>query len=483
MPRFLFLFCVLLSVLPVSAQSTGGKSPEIVVAEAMEKFLPGFKFNKRLAIGEQLDHVLLFQKDADILIVGWTEGPNGTVAIPANRMVFDLYDSNGNSMGQTQVANNAVYLPLTKSPVFLVPTARNPLLEIAAAASRVPPSIQVKGPAVVPLSMSFTNVLDEPFLLSLDGGTKMQALKPGQTYTINKELDVGRQAEPFPVVIGANGFDQRIIVNVMNPIGISLSPDVGGALVLNFLNPSGEAFRAKAELRLMSDPPADPLKFDVAMSRGEKTMDYQIPLASDQDIPYAMQVVLLETLGEGMEKRRIVLAESPLTQFLSAGNFNAVNDNGNLTEYQAKATAGSTLSMSAGAPEEGLPTVRKGGMKLLYQFKQAGGAVAVNPLADGFRIIEAKPVALGMWVYGDGSGLIPSVVILDSQGRKVICRGEPITWQGWNYVRFELNQPMVGPLLLDSLFQIENNAHPSYGQLYLNDPTWIYEVNRPALAE
>ena len=55
-----------------------------------------------------------------------------------------------------------------------------------------------------------------------------------------------------------------------------------------------------------------------------------------------------------------------------------------------------------------------------------------------------------------------------------------MTWTGWNYVRFELDQPMEAPLLLESLFQIENNASPSFGKLYLNAPTWIYEVNQPA---
>ena len=52
----------------------------------------------------------------------------------------------------------------------------------------------------------------------------------------------------------------------------------------------------------------------------------------------------------------------------------------------------------------------------MYQFKQAGGAVTVKPLAEGFSRIEGRPVALGMWVYGDGSGLIPSVVLLDRVG-------------------------------------------------------------------
>lgn len=294
---------------------------------------------------------------------------------------------------------------------------------------------------------------------------------------------MGRPSEPVAVQIGANGYNQWVMVSAMNPIGINLSPDVGGALVLSFENPTGEGFNAKAELRLITNEPVNPLKFDVSMSRGQRTMDYQIPLASDEPVPYAMQVVLLDTLGEGLGARKIVLAESPITQFLSAANFNDVVGEGQLNDFQATASEGATLALSAGAPQEGLPAVRTGGMELLYQFKKAGGAVGVKPTNDAFRTIEGRPVALGMWVYGDGSGQMPFVVLMDRTGRRVSFPGRPITWKGWNYVRFELNQPVEAPLLLESLFRLENGTTPSFGRLYLNDPTWIYEVKRTAEVE
>ena len=145
-------------------------------------------------------------------MVGWTDGPDGTVAIPAYRGTFTLYDSSGQSFARTQTNNNAVFMPLRRSPVFMVPDGGNALWNIAAAATRVPPMIEVKGPAVVPLSVTFTNTMDEDFLLSLDNATKMYALRPGQGYEVQKELDMGRQDEPVTVQIGANGFDQWVSV-------------------------------------------------------------------------------------------------------------------------------------------------------------------------------------------------------------------------------------------------------------------------------
>ncbi|MGE9292454.1 MAG: hypothetical protein ACQKBW_02485, partial [Puniceicoccales bacterium] len=270
MPKLFYLFPLfLLALLPARAQMAGSsESPEIQVAQAINKFLPGFKFNKRLAVGQDADHVLLFEKGEDVLVVGWTEGADATVPIPASRGYFTLYDTTGNSFATAESFNNVVIVTLRNAPVFIVPDAPNGLLRMAVTATRVPPAIQVKGPTAVPLSVTFTNVLDEPFLLSLEDGTKMQALRPGQSYIVQRELDMGRQSEPFPVLIGANGIEQRIMVQATNPIGVSLSPDVGGSLVLSFLNPSGEAFRAKAELRLI-DAGVDPLKFDVAMGRGQ----------------------------------------------------------------------------------------------------------------------------------------------------------------------------------------------------------------------
>ena len=96
------------------------------------------------------------------------------------------------------------------------------------------------------------------------------------------------------------------------------------------------------------------------MKRGQKTMDFQIPLASDEPIPYAMQIVLIEVLGEGLGKRKIVLAESPVTQFLSAGNFNDVGEEGQLSQFQAKASPGATLSLSRRCPSGGLAGCPRG---------------------------------------------------------------------------------------------------------------------------
>lgn len=451
-------------------------APEAVVARVMQNQLPGFVFNKRLSTGNENETVLMFQRDQDIVLVGWTNGPERSVVIPANNMVFSLYDENGQITAETQAVNNMVYFPLVQRPQFLIPNEINTRLLIGAAASRVPPVIEVRGPKTIPLEVTFTNVLNSDFLLELDTGEKYKVLRPGEQYKVSDVIEVGRPSESLFVEIGANGFMQETEIRVSNPISISILPDVSGALNLQFSNPSGQPFKAKAELRPIIQPPLDPLTFNVSMKNGQKELSYQVPLASNAEIPYPLQLVLIGTREDEEEKRvQYVLSNSPITELRSAGNFLGRGPDGESTDFQAMATKDATLAIGLNAPPEGLPDVSNGSLELIYNFTKKGGAVNVGLPRQSQRRISGVPSALGMWIYGDESGLKPSISITDATGKRYIFVGKPINWKSWNYVIFPLSQPMTPPLLLDSFIQFDNGDYPSFGKIYLNDPTWIYE--------
>lgn len=490
MPLFLRLSLILFLFAPAQASAQRADSPDTYVARVMDGPLRGFTFNKRLANGDADDTIMLFQRGNDVVIVGWTKGADRVVPIPASRMVFELYDENGQIIGEVDGVNNLVYMPLTKLPRFLVPTQANARLLIGASATRLPPAIRVKGPATVPVTVEFTNVLQQDFLLSINEGANFVALRPGETYLVQREVEVGRAAEPVPVFVGATGFRQKTEIEVTNPIRIRLTPDVKGALNLRITNPSGEAFRARAELRLIAEQQIDPLVFEVAMRRGQTTLDYQIPRATPGEIPFPLQVVLIVTVGGNDERdadrfnrdddddgepRAIALAYSPATLFRGAGNFRGLDLEGKPSAYQAFATGDATLALSLDSPLEGLPNVDAGSLELLYRFQKPGGFVSIVPRNDAQRLVAGRPAALGLWIYGDGAGLTPSLVMRDATGQRFSFSGKPITWKSWEYVIIPLDREMRPPLTLESFFQLDNGKYPSFGRIYLNDATWIYE--------
>ncbi len=476
--HFSLLLCltvlVLASASPLRAQDA--ESPELIVAKLLNEQLPGFTFNKRLSTGDDREHVLMFKRENDIMIVGWTTGQERAVVIPANNMLFSIYDEKGELTAETEAFNNMVYFPLVQRPQFMVPSQVNTRLLIGAAATRLPPEIEVTGPTTIPLEVTFTNVLESDFLLEIEGGSKYQVLRPGQTYTVSTTVDVGRPSEPIRVELGANGFVQQTLIRVTNPIDISILPDVSGALNLEFDNPSGQPFKAKAELRPIIQPPLDPLKFNVGMPTGQKELSYQVPLASNAEIPYPLQLVLIATRkGEDDKPVRYVLADSPVTRLRSVGNFLGRGPDGEPTDFQAQATPGATLAIGLKAPAEGLPDVSNGSLELVYNFPQKGGAVGVGLPREAQRQIPGVPSALGIWVYGDASGLTPSIAITDATGKRYLFVGAPITWKSWKYVIFPFDAPLQPPLTFTALIQFDNGEYPSFGKLYLNDPTWIYE--------
>jgi len=57
---------------------------------------------------------------------------------------------------------------------------------------------------------------------------------------------------------------------------------------------------------------------------------------------------------------------------------------------------------------------------------------------QGQRVISGRPTAFGTWVFGDASGAGLRLRLRDANGRTWQPDGGPVTWRGWQHVRFPL---------------------------------------------
>lgn len=121
---------------------------------------------------------------------------------------------------------------------------------------------------------------------------------------------------------------------------------------------------------------------------------------------------------------------------------------------------------------------------MTYRFGAGWKFLRLVPRRTG--TIAGRPKGFGLWIYGDGRQTSPRLRVTDASGKTWQPAGESIGWNGWRYVRFELESstPHWGgaddgiihfPLAWDSLFLLDNpSRNPTEGTIYLAAPVVIY---------
>jgi hypothetical protein len=138
-------------------------------------------------------------------------------------------------------------------------------------------------------------------------------------------------------------------------------------------------------------------------------------------------------------------------------------------------------------PAAGAPFAGMGALKLGYDLSAAPADVRLVVRDAALAPIEGQPKALGLWLDGDDSGVLPYLRFADSSGQLFQEGGGPIDWQGWRYVLIYMDTPrgrhwggandgvIHYPIRWDSLLLIENPfPHPMQGSLYVSAPTLLY---------
>jgi hypothetical protein len=128
-------------------------------------------------------------------------------------------------------------------------------------------------------------------------------------------------------------------------------------------------------------------------------------------------------------------------------------------------------------------------IQLSYRLPGAGASVRLPPEDAAHERIAGQPRALGLWLFGDASGVLPYVRFADSTGQVFEEGGSPVNWRGWRYVLIYVDAPRGShqggandgvihyPIHWDSLLVVKNGSkEEARGSLYLSSPTLIYET-------
>ena len=122
----------------------------------------------------------------------------------------------------------------------------------------------------------------------------------------------------------------------------------------------------------------------------------------------------------------------------------------------------------------------KNALRLDYDFtKMTDQSIAFVEFGDegeGIKL-EDKPLAIGMWVYGDNKNHWLRTRITDAYGTMVkIDFEEEVNWTGWKWVEAKIPEGIAYPITLKNIYLAEiNEARKDTGTIYIDNLRILYE--------
>jgi len=375
-------------------------------------------------------------------------------------------------------------LTLTNQPQYLTPDGSNDLLAVAAAWQRLPGDIEMRKPGVLTLHVPLKNPLskvEHARLVGVSGRSQFgPAAKadPGKTADLTIRLEaVGRSVDPQPAklgleVRGLGHVAQSTMLVTENPLRATLLPVTRASLPVMIASLSSDGFDGRVAvtrsdgIRFRSDS----TKVHLTPGSGSATAELQLDQAPEA--AYDVGISLIDEDGN-------TALEVPPSRFVPIGN---------LSDYKLTGSAQpGGITLAAALPPEGPPEPGMSALKLSFNVPPGELSAGLATTGSAASVIPGEPKALGLWIDGDGSGVLPYLSFVDSTGQAFAEGGGPIDWKGWRYVLIFMDAPQAShsggakdgvihyPIRWDNLLMLRNPSDRQIsGVIYLSGATLIY---------
>jgi polysaccharide biosynthesis protein PslG len=437
------------------------------VAQAT-RLLRGFRFNKRIAWGDEQDYFLLFQRDQMPLIVAWTTSPEAK-SVQISGLRAELTDPRA-KLPVRLLQGRSQTVTLHSRPQYLAPNGAEPLLTQALATPSLPPFARLGG--ALDLSRLLRGLLAAGYEVSvLEDEKRVPATSPEAAVKVLRRFQ-DRAPQPIAWVVeagkpGAATIPQRILVHHEQPVSLSVRGLEGGQLIFEVEAGTG-SFNGILEVSSPGRPPSStPVagtgRFVArANAVGGAALDGFTVRITD---PEGRQV---------MAPRRLRIAN--LERFASEAAGSGVPSRYRLLTQGDPKVVGKVLGSVEDAPA-GAPSSKA--IKIDYDFPQGWQYLLLMPIQR--TPLPGRPVSINMWVHGDGSGFVLRARVTDATGQTFQPEYGRVDWTGWRFVSMQI-RPDVGrwggandgvihyPLILDTAVLLDSpGGRGGKGTVYVTD--------------
>lgn len=464
--------------------------PAYRAAQTLTKCLAGFRFNKRLHLGNEDDHVLLLAKDDELRLAVWTVAKTPhAVTIPASPGRFAVTGHTGQTLPQLTADDRGLTITLTDAPQYLAPLEPNDRLRLAAAWQRAPLDVVVEGGEPAAVTLDFRN----PLAVAVRAGpthADASPVQPGSstalTYRVQVLRDADLQCLPLTCHVAQYGeFSQTTRVSVSHPLRAEVLPATKESLSVRLENPSGRGFCGTLRLVRLSGLSARQTELPVQFQNGQTERIVSFPVTGAAPSVWRVGVRLTDAAGK-------VQLETPPAAFRGVDDFGRLTPESLGAAYQivpdGDAKVASTQNLDLAQPSEGPPVPGAAAIRLRYQFDAGWKFARLAPRDDAVRRIEGQPRAFRAWLYGDGSGNHVRLRLVDATGQTFQPGGPRLDWRGWRPVTMRLDASNCGhwggaddgvihyPVRWDTLLLIDSaGREKTAGEVYLASPVLAYD--------
>lgn len=119
---------------------------------------------------------------------------------------------------------------------------------------------------------------------------------------------------------------------------------------------------------------------------------------------------------------------------------------------------------------------------LAYNFEGASAGdvrIAYGQLGSGGISLPAKPIGLGVWIYGDNSNHWARALVTGADGKDhYVDLAKEVDWTGWKYTQGQFPSVLKYPATLKSLYLVNaaegSTSRPAVGTVYFDGITLLY---------
>lgn len=208
---------------------------------------------------------------------------------------------------------------------------------------------------------------------------------------------------------------------------------------------------------------ADANGFETPLETGDLTLDYDHDLVNitAQGVDFTATAKPGVSTGSLVVRATVKVPGGPSRTAFVPVAIGSVSTT--LSTFDDASTWKFTQARAAGSVEPAPGREGGTGLKMTYDFTQSTATrVGYARPATPITITQGQPLALGVWVLGDGKGAWTSFGITDGEGKSASLYGPYITWTGWKYMEVPVPQALPGPITLNFVAAIEVGAARSY---------------------
>lgn len=456
------------------------------------------KLVSRLA-GKDDEYILLFKGPLGYRIAAWTNGEEREISIPTDSKNVPMVTMNGDA-ADISSHDGRLTFKISKSPVYieLGQNDRMSLEEALTLKANVDTRWRIQDVVTATVNNPLPHRIKGTLVMAIPGKkpeTKRINLDAGKSISFRFTPDVtwdGRSGLIAEGTVNIEGIKEPVVrqINLDTNHRIAAAPACPLSRIIEFRIVSPMMNKVKGKVKLFDVKGIKPKTAYVPFEVETQTV---VGFTLEEPAPkqFAFGYELIDGTGKA-------ILRSPVMNYTVIEDFSSIADGKPVSDYEVMLGDGADEAGTVFAdgymidtPYTSLPKIPS--CRLRYDIKEDPGFFKLMPHKD--VPIAQKPVEVGMWIRGDGTGEVARCRFVDSNGQTFQPEGFKIDWLGWRYKSMPLNGSNCGfwggpadgkpqpPYKWDSIFLLDSAGKSSRGTIYIGPMMLVSEPEKQPATE